>query len=84
MRIRHISCGEEHTVLLTEVYYLLCIQLLFFKVLYQNFVLIHKDGGVFTYGASTKGQLGHSSNHHEYQPRKVCVFYFIEAFYFIS
>lgn len=35
-------------------------------------MIFNQDGGVFTFGSGTNGQLGHNSNFHQYQPRKVC------------
>lgn len=38
----------------------------------ENFsAILTKDGGVFTFGAGSYGQLGHNSTSHEYLPRKV-------------
>lgn len=45
--VRHVSCGEHHTAILTQ------------------------DGGVFTFGAGSYGQLGHSTFANEIVPRKV-------------
>lgn len=32
---------------------------------------VFQDGGVFTFGSGKNGQLGHSSNFHQFQPLKV-------------
>ncbi|EDO34592.1 predicted protein [Nematostella vectensis] len=37
----------------------------------KHTAVLTSDGGVFTFGCGTSGQLGHNSNHHEYTPRKV-------------
>ncbi|XP_053460972.1 probable E3 ubiquitin-protein ligase HERC3 isoform X2 [Nycticebus coucang] len=46
-KVVYISCGEEHTAVLT------------------------KNGGVFTFGAGSCGQLGHDSMNDEVNPRRV-------------
>ncbi|XP_006867838.1 PREDICTED: probable E3 ubiquitin-protein ligase HERC3 [Chrysochloris asiatica] len=46
-KVVYISCGEEHTAVLT------------------------KNGGVFTFGAGSCGQLGHDSINDEVNPRRV-------------
>lgn len=46
-KVVYISCGDEHTAVLT------------------------KDGGLFTFGDGTWGQLGHGSTNNELLPRRV-------------
>uniref|UniRef100_A0A3Q3WFA5 HECT domain-containing protein n=1 Tax=Mola mola TaxID=94237 RepID=A0A3Q3WFA5_MOLML len=46
-KVVHISCGDEHTAVLT------------------------KDGGLFTFGDGSWGQLGHGSTNNELLPRRV-------------
>jgi hypothetical protein len=65
----YMACGLEHSITLTKYNEWLN----FLTVLHQLKLEFptSRDGGVFSFGAGSYGQLGHGSKNDEHLPRKI-------------
>lgn len=77
-KVCYAACGEEFTVFLTLVGFIIKLNCILFEVEKCSFLqkitpweTFFQDGGVFTCGAGMYGQLGHGNNMNEILPRQI-------------